>query len=269
MIPAEYIEIIKSKASLQSFFSNTCLEALKKNKVFNRLAKESDCNILEPNFKFTEEKLNGSCSTLLFTLKAYSIADQTQNIPISQMTSQELAANFVKMFFSFDSLNKDTLNKNMDLLDQFYEMHKDDLAVVEAYLGYIMIAQQITDENQYNSKLSSILNSQKGESFKVDRLAAIKEVMQNDISKAKETLDELNSYYSKEAELQYYYAAYYWRKNDRSMANTYLDKAIKMSKNCSYCAPSMYLHTKKRIAKAEYGDKTLFSISIGLNFENL
>ena len=133
----------------------------------------------------------------------------------------------------------------------------------------MMIGKKITGENSVDSKIKTIRQDFLGESFKVDRLQVLQEVLNDNLTSAKTTLDRLNEIYPKEADLAYYYAAYHWKQGDKAMAYSYLDKAVGLSKNCSYCTPSVYLDTKAKLEKSKSGDNSAFSISIGLNFENL
>jgi hypothetical protein len=265
MTAEEYKELITNKKTFVTFFGEACFEKLKSNATFQELVKNSNCKVLEGH----KEEVEGTCLTLMFMLKAYFIADHTGGKALSEMTSQELAANFVKMFFGIDKLNTETFKENLKLVDALYEMHPNDPDVLEAYLGYMMIGKQVTNEDSVSPKIDELMNGAFGESFKVDRLHVLKDVLKNDLISAKQNLDKLSTLYPKEPELAYYQAAYYWKQGNREMANTYLDKAITLGASCSYCTPGLYADTKKRLASAKTKDGKLFSISIGLNFENL
>lgn len=261
----EYKEIITNKKSFVTFFGETCFDKLKTNSTFQELVKNSNCKILEGQ----KEEVEGSCLTMMFMLKGYFIADHTGGKALNEMTSQELAANFVKMFFGFHKLNKESFKENLKLVNTLYEMHPNDPDVLEAYLGYMMIGKQVTNEDSVTARIDELMQSAYGESFKVDRLHILKDVLKKDLASAKQTIDKLSKLYPKEPELAYYQAAYYWKQGNRDMANSYLDKAINLGANCSYCTPGLYADTKKRLASAKTKDGKLFSISIGLNFENL
>lgn len=84
-----------------------------------------------------------------------------------------------------------------------------------------------------------------GESFKVDRLHVLKDVLRDKLDTAKEKLDRLDDLYPKEPELAYYHAAYYRKVGNRNMANQYLDKAINFGSACTYCTPELYKETKR------------------------
>ncbi len=255
---------LKSKVDFDLFFDPNCQEQLKSHKLFLTIANNSQCQFLQQDFVPSE-----MCSSLLFALKAYTIADNSQDVPVSHMSSDEMAAHFAKMFFSFDTLTKEGLKINMQMLDVFLDRHPNDENVLEAYVGYSMIAQQITGEKLPSEKIDAIFEKIQGQNFKVDRLSVLKNVINKDYAGAKLTLDRLNQHYAQEPELQYLYAAYHWKQGDRAQANQYLERAIAMGDKCSYCVPGLYKDTLARLKKAKNGDDQLFAISIGLNFENL
>jgi hypothetical protein len=255
---------LKSKVDFDLFFPIECQQQLQTNKLFLDLAQNSQCQFLQADFVPNE-----MCSSLLFALKAFTIADATQDVELSHMSSTELAAHFVKMFFSLDKLTPENFSKNLELIHTLLERHSDDPSVLEAYIGYTMIGEQISGSDIALEKSRQILTSNMGKHFKVDRLSVLQYVASKDYEGAKTALDRLSQTYAQEPELKYYYAAYYWKQGDRAMANQYLDQAIAMGDKCSYCVPGMYKMTKQQMKKAKLGDEKLFSISIGLNFENL
>jgi hypothetical protein len=255
---------LKSNEDFDHFFPKDCQAQLRVHKIFTDLADNSQCNFLTENFTPSE-----SCSSVLFALKAFTIADNTKDVPVSHMTSEEMAAHFVKMFFSFDQLNQEGYAKNLELINTLLERHGDDANVLEAYLGYAMIGEQITGSTIAQEKSRQILEANMGKHFKVDRLSVLQYVAKKDFGGAKVVLDRLSESYAQEPELKYYYAAYFWKQGDRVTANQYLDQAIAMGEKCSYCVPGLYKETKARMKNAKNGDDKLFSISIGLNFENL
>lgn len=261
MISSEYASIITDKQSFEDFFGVDCAKALVGNKLFQKFKMNSDCDLNQTN--------NGSCFTLLFMLKANFIAEANEDKRPEEMTSEELAAHFTRMFFALDGLKKEEFLANLKLIDVLYNRHIDDPDVLEAYIGYMMIGQKITDDQSMMEKMESILSESEGRSFKVDRLMILKDMLHNDLLGARNSLERLSEKYPKEPELQYYYAAYHWKNGDRAMAEKYLNQAIAMGKNCSSCSPGVYQTTKKKMATASKTDQTLFSISIGLNFENL
>jgi tetratricopeptide (TPR) repeat protein len=255
----EYKDIVINKQTMKTFFGEECFRKLLSNKTFESLIKSSGCQ------SFTEN----SCLTMMFMLKAFFIADHTVGKSPGEMNSQELASNFVKMFFGLDSLNKEKFQENLKLLNSFYEMHSNDPDVVEAYLGYLMIGKQITQDGSVSSKIDELLASSSGDSFKLDRLNVVKDVIENNLPSAKANLDRLKEQYPQEPDVAYYQAAYHWKQGNREMAGTYLDQAIQLSKNCISCTPDLYADTKRKLGEAQRGDDKLFAISIGLNFENL
>ena len=265
MTAEEYKELITNKQSFITFFGELCFEQLKLNPTFQNLIKNSQCEM----FEGTSESIEGNCLTMMFMLKAYFIADHTIGKTPNDMTSQELAANFVKMFFDIDKLTKETFLENLKLVNTLHEMHSNDPDILEAYLGYMMIGKQVTNESSVESRIDELMQNSVGESFKVDRLHVLKDVLKNDFRSAKQNLDKLSHLYPKEPELAYYHAAYYWKQGNKELATSYLDKAIKLGEKCSYCTPGVYAETKKKLANARTKDDKIFSISIGLNFENL
>lgn len=263
MTADEYQSLLINKAELIQFFGKDCFDKLLSNETFKRLSKEFKC---EPSHKKLDEN---PCMALLFMLKAYFIADHSLGKETSEMTAEELAANIAKIFFDMDKLNQENFKENLKLISALHEMYPNDPDVMEAYIGYMMIGSKITNDKSVYPIIDDVMDRSLGQSFKVDRLQVFKDILNEKLESTKNTLDKLDQLYPKEAELAYYYAAYYWRQGDRSMANNYLDKAIGLSTNCTYCVPSIYHDTKQRIKTAKAGDQNLFSLSIGLNFENL
>ncbi len=246
MTQEEYFEIMKSKEKFYEAFNEECRTEIVSSKAIKELAKNTMCNVFDAKFDFKDENIYGPCSSFIFALKAYSIADNTRGVDVNKMTSQELAANFVKMFFSTEEITKENFQKNLEIIDTLYEMHSDDPNVVEAYLGYIMVAKHAMGDKTASERIDRILTNPTGDSFKVDRLGVIKSVLENDLNGAKTKLDRLNEMYQGEPELSYYYAAYHWKNGNKSMAKKYLDKAIKLGVNgCSYCTPGMYKQVRK------------------------
>lgn len=263
MTADEYQSLLINKTELIQFFGKDCFNKLLTNETFKRLSQDFKCDT-------SNEKLDESpCMALLFMLKAYFIADHSLGKKTSEMTAEELAANIAKMFFDMDKLNKENFKDNLKLISALHEMYPNDPDVMEAYIGYMMIGSKITQDKSVYPLIDDAMDRSLGQSFKVDRLQVFKDILNEKLESTKQTLDKLDQLYPKEAELAYYYAAYYWKQGDRSMANNYLDKAIGLSANCSYCVPSIYHDTKQRIKTAKTGDQNLFSLSIGLNFENL
>jgi tetratricopeptide (TPR) repeat protein len=263
MTADEYKSFLTDKAELIHFFGKDCLNQLITNETFQKISRDFQCNL-------KHEKLNeNSCMSLLFIMKAYFIADSSVGKDVNEMSPEELAANIAKMFFDLDKLNKENFKENISLISALHEMYPNDPDVMEAYIGYMMIGSKITQDKSAYSIIDEIMERSSGESFKVDRLQVFQHILNERPESTKQTLDKLNQLYPKEAELAYYYSAYYWKQGNRTMANNYLDRAILLSKNCSYCAPSVYHDTKKRINNAKEKDPNLFSLSIGLNFENL
>lgn len=269
MTASEYTNILVDQEQFKSFFNETCLKNLSSNELFNKYANAANCNILDPNFVFDENTPQSGCSTLLFILKAQYIVDQSSGLKIEDMTSQELAAHFAKMFFNLDKLDKKSLEENMKLIDSLYNRHSDDPSVVEAYLGYMIIGQQITQESSLDSKIQETFEQSSGKSFRVDRLSILKSIVNKDLTSAKKSLDKLSQIYPNEPELKYYQAAYYWKTKNKNEALNYIKKAINMSSSCSYCTPELYKQTLENLKKAKLGQDNLFSLSIGLNFESL
>lgn len=261
MTSSEYAPALTDKQSFEDFFGPDCIKALVGNKFFQQLKKNTGCDL--------NQSKSGSCFTLLFMLKANFIAEANEDKRPEDMTSEELAAHFTRMFFALDGLKKEEFLSNLKLVDVLYNRHIDDPDVLEAYIGYMMIGQKITGDRTMMEKIDSILSESEGRSFKVDRLMVLKDMLHDDLRGARSSLERLSEKYPKEPELQYYYAAYHWKNGDRAMAEKYLNQAIAMGENCSQCSPELYQMTKKRMAKAPNTDQTIFSISIGLNFENL
>jgi len=263
MTAEEYKSILIDQNELKKFFGEICFQDLLKNEAIKKLSSGFQCDL-------SKEKMNeGTCMALLFMLKASFVADTSNGKNSNDMTPEELAANVAKMFFDLDNLSKENFQKNIKLINTLYELYPNDPNVAEAYLGYMMIGRKITKDDSVSEKIDDIIEKNNGESFKVDRLQVFNEAMNDKLDSAKEILDQLNEKYAREPEISYYYAAYYWKLGNREMANTYLDKAIQLGTNCSYCVPDMYKETKRKLQNAKKGDQNLFSLSIGLNFENL
>ncbi len=260
----EYQSLVSNKDSLISFFGKECTDKLFKNEVFLKILKNSQCELAE-----NEQKSNDGCLTMMLMLKANFIAEYSQGKNLNDLDSQELAANFTKMFFELDKLTKEDFAKNLKLINRLHEMHPNDPDVLEAYLGYMMIGKMITKDDSVTGRIDELMNDHQGESFKVDRMSVLQDILKNDFESAKSTLERLEGLYPQEAELAYYQAAYHWKQKRADLANRYLDKAIKFSQNCSYCTPGVYKDTQARLVGAKPGDDRLFSVSIGLNFENL
>jgi tetratricopeptide (TPR) repeat protein len=268
MTADEYLEILKSKNAFHSFFTSDCLSQFADSAIYQALTGNGQCRLLDDEYEFSNETM-GFCMSFLFALKAFAIAEYARDVPIEKMTSEELAANFVKMFFSLDKLDKKTFQDNLGLLDVFYQQHGHDPNVIEAYLGYLIIGQQMIGEEMVADKIESIGSTHQGESFKLDRLLVLKSMIKGDLKNTKSALDKMGQIYPREPDLQYHYAAYFWKKGDRAQAIRYLDRAIAMGEECSYCIPALYRETKQRLVRAKPGDQNLFSVSVGLNFENL
>ena len=264
MTSEEYGVMALDKKIFQEFFGLECLSGLSSNTVFKNILKNANCKIMEPEGKPSE-----ICYTMLFMLKAHFIADHTKDKKPEDMTAQELASNFVKMFFGLDKLTKETFSSNLETIDALHRMYPNDADVLEAYLGYMMIGRQITKDHSVDAQIEELMAEADGNSFKVDRLQALRSIINNDDAGAERSLEKLSQQYPRESEVAYYQAAYYWRQGDRNLANVYLDKAIGMSDQCTYCVPSLYRETRQRIKAADDKDPNLFSVSIGLNFENL
>jgi hypothetical protein len=104
MTDEEYKDLILNKDAFIIFLGDKCSEKLTENSNFKELVTNSQCRLFEDKNDGTK----GSCLTMMFMLRAYFIADYTSGKTPEEMTSQELAANFVKMFFSIDKLTKDS-----------------------------------------------------------------------------------------------------------------------------------------------------------------
>ncbi|WPU65437.1 tetratricopeptide repeat protein [Peredibacter starrii] len=261
MTIAEYNGIAQSKKSFEDFFGKDCTDLLKDNATFDSLLKTSGCN-------FSTDK-NGACISLMLMLKANFMAELTDNKRPEEMTSEELASHLVRMFFSMDKLKPESFVSNLKIADLLYSKHMNDPEIIEAYLGYLMIGQKITGVQSVRERIDTILAESEGNSFKVDRLLVIKEALAENLAGAREVLDGLQSKYPQEPDLHYYYAAYHWKTGNRELALASLDRAIAFGTNCRECRPSMYEETKRKLVSAKDKDDQLFSISIGLNFDNL
>jgi hypothetical protein len=265
----EIFSQLSSDQNLENLISLECQNSLKKNELFLKLSKSFQCNLFEKELLKSTKSFKDKCAGLFMVLKAYTINDLSSHRSTDQLSGEELAARFVKMFFEIDSLTKDKFIENNKMIELLYEKYPNDTNVIEAYLGYLMIGGMITKYNAFDSIINEILADHLGENFRIDRLKIIKHVAKDKFENAKKTLEELLQLYPKEPELQYYYAAYYWNQNDRSQSLKHLDQAIRLSNNCAYCVPDSYKETRKKIETAQLGDKKLFALSIGLNFENL
>lgn len=261
MTIAEYNGIAQSKKSFEDFFGAECSKKLKENATFEALLKSSGCN-------FTSGK-NGACISFMLMLKANFIAELTDGKNPQDMTSEELASHFVRMFFAIDKLKPESFVSNLKIVDLLYSKHMNDPDIIEAYLGYLMIGQKVTGVHSVSERIDTILAESEGNSFKVDRLLVVKEALAENLAGAREVLDSLQNKYSQEPDLHYYYAAYHWKTGNREQALQAIDQAIALGANCTSCQPSMYQETKRKLASAKDKDDNLFSISIGLNFENL
>jgi tetratricopeptide (TPR) repeat protein len=244
---------------LKTFAGDTCFNSLVADEDFNKLLKLSNCDLKKSN--------DPNCMVLMFMLKAYFIADQTGYKPAAKMSSEELAAQVVRMFFDLDSLDKEKFKKHQEILNAFKELHPEDSDIREAYIGYLLVGKETLKDQTVNEKISELLEESDGSSFKLDRLGALKEMFSQDSKAFKTVLDQLSTKYSDEAELSYYYGAYYWKLGDKEKAQNYVNEAIKLSKTCSYCSPDMYKSTLSKMGPATKDEK-VFSLSVGLKFDN-
>lgn len=265
----EIFSQLSIQQNLEHLISLECQNSLKKNELFLKLSKSFQCNLFEKELLKSAKSFKDKCAGLFMVLKAYTINDLSSHLSTDQLSGEELAARFVKMFFEIDTLTKDKFIENNKTMELLYEKYPNDTNVIEAYLGYLMIAGMITNYNGFDSTINEIFKDHLGENFRIDRLQIIKHVAKNKFENAKNTLEELLQFYPKEPELQYYYAAYYWNQNDRNQSLKHLEQAISLSKSCAFCTPDLYKETRMKIKNAQLGDKKLFSLSIGLNFENL
>ncbi|WP_408098372.1 hypothetical protein ACJVC5_05535 [Peredibacter sp. HCB2-198] len=261
MTIADYNGIAQSKKSFEEFFGPDCSQKIKENPLFEKLLQSSGC-------KFNKENA-GACISLMFMLKANFIAELNEDKKPEEMTSEELAAHFVRMFYSIDKLKSEKFITNLKLIDVLYNKHMNDPEIIEAYVGYLMIGEKITGVHSVGERIDSILAESEGNSFKVDRLFVIKEILGNNLEGARVVLDGLQPKYPQEPDLHYYYAAYHWKNGHRDLALQSLNQAIAFGENCSSCRPGVYQDTRNRMANAKDKDDQLFSVSIGLNFENL
>lgn len=261
----EYIDVIKTQGSFKAFFGDDCYSNLIGSDLFDDLLKRSGCNL---NSKESVDK-NNNCISFLFHLKSFLIVEESKEKDLAELNAAELAAHVVKMFFDLDKLDKGSFNENIKLINRLYESYPNDPDIAQAYAGYMIIGKMITKESLNNDRISNLLNDNEGLSFKIDRMRVLDEFANNDLVNAKQAIDQLKNKYPNEAEVSYYLAAYYWKQGDVLNSRAYLSDAINIGQNCSYCTNDLYKDTLKRMASAKPKDQNLFSVSIGLNFDNI
>lgn len=111
MLPKEFLDVLQSQGSIDSFFSKSCQIDLQRSDIYNKYAKSLNCNFLEfDNAKPGEEN---QCLSFFLLLKAYAIKDASSSKNHKEMSSVELAANFATMFYELDSITAESLRKNI------------------------------------------------------------------------------------------------------------------------------------------------------------
>lgn len=264
MTVSDYQELIETKESFSNFFGEDCLKDLQESALFKKIKANSNCSLLDDKGESSPE-----CLSLLLMLKAHFISEYTKGKLPSEMSGPELAANFIKMFSEIESLNKEKFSTNIELINTLQALYPDNLDILEPYLGYLMIGKQVTQTDGIDEILNTRLDEALGQSFRIDRLLAVKDLLSQDFEKAEATLNKLHEHYPHEPDIAYYQAAVYWKRGNKEQAVEYLNKALSLSVGCTGCTPGVYRTTKEKLSRMKPGESNPFAISFGLNFDNI
>lgn len=256
-------ELIDEISKKNIRITSTCFKNAAENPIFS--------GIKECEFKAdTLQNNSETCVGALILLKVLNVASNIQEEDYGKVLDSELAALAMQAFFRLsDKLTKEEFEKNGQVFREFMSRFPDDLRVIEAMAGYLMIGGQITGFKDKLAEVDTLLEDFSGKDFKLDRLQIIRHAINNDFESAKKILIELEKIYPGEAELAYFKAAYYWKMKDRNNALLHLNKALSSVAKCSYCSPDAYKVTLESVKKARLGQENLFILGIGLNFDDL
>ena len=265
----EYILLLEEGNLFHKTFSPKCLSQLKENETYKRLAKNSTCDILSPDVNLKTQEQVDECSMLLYLMKAYSIVEVSRKTSPEEMSSEELAAHVATFYSELGQLSEEKLARNLKIIDTLYEIHGDDPSVRRAYASYLVIVKQIAKATYLEERIDNAFDQNLGESFELDRLRVVEVIWAGDPEKTKAVLNTLDEYYENEPELQYFHANTHWENGNRKLAIKYLDKAIALGDECSFCDPKKYKETRLQVLEAKLKDRALFSIEVDFSTGDL